>query len=126
MFCCKIYIFFHMSGICTMLTIWLCLRIVCHSQLYAVHIIGISPCAFTGNHLPPYTYIFYRFDPRCIFNLTWIIQVQCKMRCQYITCIITHDYSTPRRVTWSLHISFVALCIRCQPRFEYHVLIIQI
>ena len=53
----------HVGGVGRVLAVRFGLRVVCLTQLDAVHIIRVGPCAFPGNHVPPYTDIFHRMNP---------------------------------------------------------------
>ena len=125
-FSCKVYITFYVFIGSTMTSVRFSFGIVRFTQFYRRQIIGISPSALSGNHFPPYAYIFHRLNPGNIFISTRLIQIQRQFGIQNITGVITYDNRTPRRLTGSLQVSFISFCIRGKPGFEYKILIIQI
>ena len=126
MFRSKVNVPFHIIVIRCMASVRFCFWIICFAQFHRVNIVRICPRTFSANHFPPHTNVFHRFNPRNIFISTRIVQIQCQLRCQNITRIITHDYRAPRRTTRCLHISFISLWVRCQPRFKNQVPIIKV
>ena len=122
----KVNVTFHIFISSTMLTIGFGLVVIRFTQFYGRKIIRISPSALTGNHFPPYAYIFHRFNPGNIFVSTRFVQVQCQLGSQNITSVITYHNRTPRGFAGSLQVAFVSLRIGSQPRFEDKILIIQI
>ena len=108
----KVYITFYVLIGSTMTSVRFSFSIIRFTQFYGRQIIGISPSALTGNHLPPHTYIFHRLNPGNIFVGTRLIQIQRQLRIQDITSIITYDNRTPWRFAGSLQISFIPFCIR--------------
>ena len=69
-------------------------------------LIGVVPTTLADNHLPPYTTIFRRMNPRRIFNLTRLIEVEDEVRREHVTGIVTYHHSAPRRFTGCLHTAF--------------------
>jgi len=122
----KIDVFLHVLVVRSMATVGLGLGIVCLAQLDGRQVVGICPCAFVGDHFPPDTDIFYRFDPGDIFQYARLIQVKGNAGSQYISSVVTDDHRTPWRNARSLQVSFITLGIRCQPRLEDEVLVIQV
>ena len=125
--CGKVDVTFHVSCIGRMFAVRFGFGVVCNAKFHAGQFICISPGTFSGNHVPPYAYIFHRFNPGGgVCNLTRFVQVEGDAGGENVTCIITDDDRTPRRVVRSLHVTFIPFCIRCQPGFEYHVFVVQI
>ena len=52
-----------------------CFGVIYFVKIHGREIIGISPRRLTADHFPPYSYIFYRFDPRSIGECTRFVEV---------------------------------------------------
>ena len=71
----KIYVSLHVLIVGAMTSVRFCFGIVRFAQLNRRQVIRIRPSAFTGNHFPPYSYIFHRFNPRNIFISARFVQI---------------------------------------------------
>ena len=87
-------------------------------ELHRRQLICIRPLALAIDHLPPYAHKLCRMNPRGIFNFAGFVEVQDKIRCQNLTCIVAYHDGTPRALAWCLHTSLVTTGIGCEPAFE--------
>ena len=62
-FCCKIDIAFYVSCISRVLAVRFNFRIIGYAQFNTIEFVCISPSAFVGNHIPPYSDVFHRSNP---------------------------------------------------------------
>ena len=122
----KVNIALHILRSSTVTTMRFSLRVICFADMDRGKIPCIRPVAHTCNHLPPYTYILHRLNPRGVLYLTWLVQIQHNTRCQNIFGCCTHHHHTPWADRISLDMTFRAINIRSQPRTENHRAIIQI
>ena len=122
----KVNIAFHILRSSTVATMRFRLSIIRLANMDRREVPCIGPVAHTCNHLPPYAYILHRLDPRSIFYLTGLVQVQHNTRCQNIFRTLAYHHNTPWAHSISLDMTFRAINIRSQPRTEHHRAIIQI
>ena len=121
----KVDVFLHVFGRGPVFAVGLHLGVVGFTDFHARQVVSIRPFAFACYHFPPYAHILDRFYPRRILDFTRFVQVEGYARCKYVAGIVADDDRAPRRLARRLHISLVAHRVRCQPRTEYHVLVIQ-
>ena len=109
-----------------MMAMRLDLRIISHSELNGRQVPGIGPLRFAGNHLPPYTYIFYRSYPGSVLDLARLIEIQRHTGSENVARVVTDNDCAPRRVHRCLKIAFRTGRIRIEEGFENEILVIQI
>ena len=80
-FCCKIDIFAHFFVISTVGTIRFSFAVINGIEVDSREVVRIAPRVFTGNHFPPNTDVFYRFNPRSIGDSARFVEVENQARC---------------------------------------------
>ena len=108
----------HVLGVGGVASVGLCLRIVSFAQLHRRQVIGVSPCALIGNHIPPNAYILGRLDPRGVLDFAGFVQVERDAAGQNIGSLVAYDDRTPRRHAGSLQVTLVATGVGGQPALE--------
>ena len=92
--------------------------IIGNAKMHGREVIGISPRAFSGNHLPPHTDIFHRMNPRNVIVGTRLIEIQHEPGLQLFTSIVHHLNCPPRALARSLETAAPALGVRRKFRAE--------
>ena len=112
MFGSKVNISFYIIGIGRMTPIRSQLAIIGHSRFCTIitAVCPIFPCP--DKHLPPYTDIFHRLNPRCICISARLIQIQNQLTGKDIPCVITYYHCAPRREARGLQETFITVFIR--------------
>ena len=77
-FSCKIDIFAHFFVVSTVGTIRFSFTVINGIEVDSREVVRITPRVFTGNHFPPNTHVFYRFNPRSVGNSTRFVEVEDK------------------------------------------------
>ena len=79
-FSCKIDVFTHVlvgSAVCT---VRFGFGIIYGIEVDSREVVRIAPRAFTGNHFPPNTHVFHRFNPRSIGDSTRFVEIENQSR----------------------------------------------
>ena len=79
-FSCKIDIFAHFFVVSTVGTIRFSFAVINGIEVDSREVVRITPRVFTGDHFPPNTYVFYRFNPRSIGDSTRLIEIENQSR----------------------------------------------
>ena len=108
----------HILVISLMCAIRLNLTPVYLVELDAGEVVGVMPASTSYNHLPPYTTVLCRMNPRGILEFARLIEIKDQIRCQHITSIIAYHNSSPRSLTRSLHRTLQTCCVRSEMAHE--------
>ena len=92
-----------------------CLGIIGQSKFHRWIVVGICPFAFARNHLPPHADILHRMYPTGILDLARLVEVEDKVRGQYLAGIVGDEGGTPRRNQRSLQPSLLAKSVGGEP-----------
>ena len=79
-FCCKIDIFAHFFVVSAVGTIGFSFGVIYGIKVNGREVVSITPRVFTGNHFPPNTHVFYRFNPRSIGDSTRFVEIENQSR----------------------------------------------
>ena len=79
-FRCKINIFAHFFVVSAVGTIRFSFAVINGIKVDSREVVSIAPRVFTGNHFPPNTYVFYRFNPRSIGDSTRFVEIENQSR----------------------------------------------
>ena len=90
------------------------------AKLYRREVVGVTPGALAGDHLPPHAHVFHRVNPRHILQSAWIVEVKDEARSQYIGGLLADHDGSPRSGARCLDAAFVAGGIGTQPCTERH------
>ena len=116
----------HVGGGGSVATVGLHPGVVGPVEVDAVEIIGVSPGALAGDHLPPDAHILHRLDPGGVLDLARLIEVIDQFACEDVPCIITDDDRTPGGIEGGLHMPLASLSVRGEVGVEDHSLVVQL
>ena len=105
----------HLLVVCCMCTVGLHLGVVRHAEFHREQIVGVGPCGFADDHLPPHTDVFHGLDPGDVFQGAGFVKVQREMRGEDLACIVAHHDGAPGGVAGCLHVPLLSLCIGREP-----------
>ena len=110
----EVNVFLHVFSGGAVMAMRLDFRIISDSELHGRQVPGIGPLGLSCNHLPPYTYIFYRSDPGSVLNLARLIEVQRHTGSENVACVVTDNDCAPWSVQRSLKIALGTSRIRIE------------
>ena len=104
-------------------------KVYISADIVALRTMSFSPTisigTHAGDHLPPYSHVLDRTDPRNIIKGTRFIKIKNQSGREHLTGIIHHHHGPPRRCARSTEPPSVSSSIGSQIRLETEVLIIK-
>ena len=116
----------HISGRGSVATVGLHLGVVGPVEVDAVEVIGVSPGALAGDHLPPDAHVLHRLDPGGVLDLAGVIEVVDQLARKDVPRIIADDDRTPGGVEGGLHMPLASLSVWREVGVEDHSLVVQL
>ena len=116
----------HISGRGSVATVGLHLGVVGPVEVDAMEVIGVSPGALAGDHLPPDAHVLHRLDPGGVLDLAGLIEVIDQLARKDVPRIIADDDRTPGGVEGGLHMPLASLSVWREVGVEDHSLVVQL
>ena len=89
----------------TVVAVGLYLAVVGLTDLHRWQVAGVRPPFAPVDHLPPYSDVLHRFNPRGILYAAGLVEVERHAVGKYLPCVSRHLYGSPRAFTGCLHIA---------------------
>ena len=91
----KVDVFHDVGGVGCMFAVGFGGAVVCLSELYAVDIVGVSPCGASADHVPPHSDVFSGFNPAGVFYLAGLVQIERDARGEDVFATLSDDDGAP-------------------------------